>query len=735
VSAYKRLTFALLGVATPTDLIHDRERTPFNIGRRIILQEFSYVEAESLKTGLEACYPGQGDAILHYIFNWTNGYPYLTQKLCLAAAERPVAHWDAAQVDELVEATFFSDSGRKDPNFKFVQQRIQESSVAARRQMLNLYRKVYSGTSVPDDDRSQSQNHLELYGLVRVERGKLNVRNETYRRIFDQKWIEANMPANRDLRLAIGASLVALLVIVAVWIIILQTPSPSTSLYVKQFNDNAFPTARIEALAGLFNVQDGLYDRDDEQGLSLFYNLDPYDQLDLFSQANARTRGREMVTVIRRISLTLDEQDSNDLAMMGEMITALGVAGQTGTDGLVKELTNWKIGRELAGKREYQGATTAYNATLLLNSDNLAARYDRASALIKLAKYSEALEDLNQIIIIAKTAPAPPTSVPTAILSPTPVFAVTGAPLASSAVGIPNGTVFSRTAAPTLTATSVITPAPQAGASTSRFISTELIIKTVADIIQGNEELLSYLRDPQNQTAANQDLIVMVGLSPIAQENTPLPPSATATVSAQSTSIGQSPSTTPDAQPVTAADEAQTVTVALALTAFATEAQTSITQTQPPTPTNTPLPTPTNTPPPTDTPQPVCAYRGATDTATLIQMIEAEATAVVTKNMWIIQNIFADDAVITDAVNNKTWTNPTARYAELFNTVDYTGAENLFIQPVDITDRTAHFTAGSKGAFHFVGGYSGEYSRPAGSNQWSFRKNDAGCWMITAFSF
>src|SRR6266545_157169 len=60
-SAYQRLTFALLGVATPTDLIHDRERTPFNIGRRIILQEFSYDEAEALRNGLEACHPGQGD--------------------------------------------------------------------------------------------------------------------------------------------------------------------------------------------------------------------------------------------------------------------------------------------------------------------------------------------------------------------------------------------------------------------------------------------------------------------------------------------------------------------------------------------------------------------------------------------------------------------------------------------------------------------------------------------------
>jgi tetratricopeptide (TPR) repeat protein len=715
-SAYKRLTFALLGVATPTDLIHDRERTPFNIGRRIVLQEFSYDEAESLKTGLDACHPGQGDVILSRIFDWANGYPYLTQKLCLAAAERPATHWDAAQVDELVETTFFSDIGRKDPNFKFVQQRIQESSAADRQQMLNLYRKVYSGKSVPDDDRSQSQNYLELYGLVRVERGKLHVRNDIYRRIFDQKWIKANMPANRDLRLAIGASLAALLVIVAVWILIRQTPSPSASLYIKQFNDNAFPTARIEALAGLFNVQNGLYDRDDEQGLRLFYNLDPYDQLDLFSQANARARGREMATAIRRISLTLDEQDSNDLAMMGEMITALGATGQPNTATLIDELTNWKSGRELAEKGQYQDATTAYSDTILLKPDNLAARYDRASALIKLKKYNEALEDLNQIIVIAKTAPPTPTSVPTSIPTPTSVLAVTGTPLASSVVGIPKETVLSTTAVPTITATSVLTPIVGAVSSKSRFINTELIIKTVTDTVQENVDLLNYLQDPQNQTAY-QDLSETLGLSSIVQVTTPAPqPSSTATN--QPTTSTPRPSNT-----VTIIEGTYTPTA----------------EPPPPTeaPTDTPPPSPTNKPtaPPTDTPQPVCVYQEATDEATLTRIIGAEAEAALTKNMWIIEHIFAVDAVITDATNNRTWLSPKARYTELFNTVDFTSVENVSIQRVDITDTAAHFTSGSRGAFQIVGGNSGQFLVPAGSNQWAFRKNEADCWVITAFSF
>ena len=156
---------------------------------------------------------------------------------------------------------------------------------------------------------------------------------------------------------------------------------------------------------------------------------------------------------------------------------------------------------------------------------NTGAHYDRAIALIKLQEYSKALEDLNQMIIIAKTAPPTPTPAPTSILTATSVLNITDVPLVSSAVGLPNETALSITTAPTITATSVITLTPSPGASTSRFISAELIIKTVTDAIRGNEELLSYLR---GQTAY-QDLSETLGLSPIAQENTPVSPGAPTT--------------------------------------------------------------------------------------------------------------------------------------------------------------------------------------------------------------
>jgi len=86
---FNRLTFCLLGVATPSDLIRDTRTTPFNIGQRIVLNDFTPEEAMPLAKGLVS-QPSTLNAqhLLERILYWTNGHPYLTQRLCQAVAER-----------------------------------------------------------------------------------------------------------------------------------------------------------------------------------------------------------------------------------------------------------------------------------------------------------------------------------------------------------------------------------------------------------------------------------------------------------------------------------------------------------------------------------------------------------------------------------------------------------------------------------------------------------------------
>ncbi|MEO0970076.1 MAG: AAA-like domain-containing protein, partial [Cyanobacteria bacterium J06639_18] len=78
---YHRLTFALIGVANPSELIRDKKRTPFNIGRTIILNGFQLEESQLLAKGLEGKVKNP-QKVIKEILKWTGGQPFLTQKLC-----------------------------------------------------------------------------------------------------------------------------------------------------------------------------------------------------------------------------------------------------------------------------------------------------------------------------------------------------------------------------------------------------------------------------------------------------------------------------------------------------------------------------------------------------------------------------------------------------------------------------------------------------------------------------
>jgi len=84
--AYQRLTFCLLGVASPSDLMTDKTRTPFNIGQAITLNGFRFEEAQGLAAGL-AEHVAEPQVALQEILNWTGGQPFLTQKICRSLAE------------------------------------------------------------------------------------------------------------------------------------------------------------------------------------------------------------------------------------------------------------------------------------------------------------------------------------------------------------------------------------------------------------------------------------------------------------------------------------------------------------------------------------------------------------------------------------------------------------------------------------------------------------------------
>lgn len=186
----ERLSFGLLGVAAPTDLIRDTRMTPFNIGRRIELQDFTLQEATPLAHGLGN---GQGHAILKRILHWTGGHPYLTQRLCLEMTQDAQIN-QLRNVDDLCTTLFFSHRAQeRDDNLLFVRERMLRAEVDPG-SLLDLYRRIRKGKTVCDDEMNPITSNLQLSGIVRTMNGKLKVRNRIYSRVFDQTWINTVMP-------------------------------------------------------------------------------------------------------------------------------------------------------------------------------------------------------------------------------------------------------------------------------------------------------------------------------------------------------------------------------------------------------------------------------------------------------------------------------------------------------------------------------------------------------------
>lgn len=198
---FGRLTFCLLGVATPSHLIDDSRLTPFNIGRRVDLRDFLPTESEGLAEGLlPQGLIGPKEQVsahlLERVLYWTDGHPYLTQRLCQAvAAERSVR--TSADVDRLCREIFLGGGAQeKDDNLLFVRESLLRGTESETElsSLLRLYAGIRGGKRIEDDSTDPLITALRLSGITKVERGALRVRNRIYRRVFDPVWVAGNLP-------------------------------------------------------------------------------------------------------------------------------------------------------------------------------------------------------------------------------------------------------------------------------------------------------------------------------------------------------------------------------------------------------------------------------------------------------------------------------------------------------------------------------------------------------------
>ncbi|BAY76805.1 WD-40 repeat-containing protein [Nostoc linckia NIES-25] len=240
---FQRLGFALFGVASPSDLIADKRRTPFNIGTAIELQGFKLHEATPLLKGLEEII-SQPQVILREIIHWTGGQPFLTQKLCQVVAQTALntsygtisllPGTEEFWVEQLVRSQIIEHWETKDEpeHLRTIRDRLLFYEHRAGR-LLGLYQRVLeaeeaeeqgsrgqgeklerrfpplaqpaAGIQTSEDkgtrgritdaqcpipmDDSLEQTELLLSGLVEKRNGYLKIKNPIYRNVFNAQWV------------------------------------------------------------------------------------------------------------------------------------------------------------------------------------------------------------------------------------------------------------------------------------------------------------------------------------------------------------------------------------------------------------------------------------------------------------------------------------------------------------------------------------------------------------------
>ncbi|MGF1939000.1 MAG: AAA-like domain-containing protein [Nostoc sp. ChiQUE02] len=223
-SNFERLGFALFGVASPSDLIADKRRTPFNLGKAIELQGFDLHEATPLLPGLEEVV-SQPQAILQEVIYWTKGQPFLTQKLCELITEVAFETTtgkitlppgtEALWVEQLVLKQIIQNWQSQDEpeHLRTIRDRLLFDEQQAGR-LLGIYQQVLQAEEdleqgsqrageqgsggeefsplhlhfVPSDD-SREQTQLLLSGLVERHNGYLKIKNPIYRNVFNAQWV------------------------------------------------------------------------------------------------------------------------------------------------------------------------------------------------------------------------------------------------------------------------------------------------------------------------------------------------------------------------------------------------------------------------------------------------------------------------------------------------------------------------------------------------------------------
>lgn len=196
---FNRVVFCLLGVVAPFDLITESQQTfAFNIGRNIELTELDYDQSkESLSRGLIDKVKNPND-VIKQIFTWTQGQPFLTQKICQLAVEN--SKNGIISIDDLVRLDSVKNWEAKSGLVKDHLQNISNCLSSKERgsdpvSLLIILGQIIDNKVIKYNPQDLQHIQLKLSGIIKIDSQNIRIFNQLYFQVFNKSWIQHQLSA------------------------------------------------------------------------------------------------------------------------------------------------------------------------------------------------------------------------------------------------------------------------------------------------------------------------------------------------------------------------------------------------------------------------------------------------------------------------------------------------------------------------------------------------------------
>jgi hypothetical protein len=179
---FERLTYVLSGVIEPTELIKDRNKSPFNIGDKIYLDDFSkdehndFIHKSKLKITKE---------LSEEIYNWTNGNPRLTFDICSEIESFIIndEELDTGMLEQIIKNKYLT-------TFDIAPIDHIRELVKTNKQIRNSIKQIHKNNSklISDDIKKK----LYLYGIINSKFDeKTKIKNKIIEKSLSEEWIKS----------------------------------------------------------------------------------------------------------------------------------------------------------------------------------------------------------------------------------------------------------------------------------------------------------------------------------------------------------------------------------------------------------------------------------------------------------------------------------------------------------------------------------------------------------------